>query len=350
MQLETNNNKPKILSWGDDFRSSLKNLEDINKFFNLKLESISNYKVFLPISFAHKIKAAGLNSALAKQFIPCKDENAISGLLDPIGDKVKGVSDGIIHRYKNRILFTPTTICPIICRYCFRKNELSNNDEIYQHKLSSLKSYLLDNPQINEVILTGGDPLIVSDQKLDQIFTLLSNLNIKFLRIHTRTPIILPKRIDDSFIRLLQKFEDKFTKIIFSLHVNHLDELDHEVELALHKLRRVRIDKKTQTVLLRDINDNAKALTDLFYKLIDLDFNPYYLHHPDKVRGAMHFYLSLEEGRQIYSKLRKRLPGWALPHYVIDQYQGRGKQLAFNPEGFSYSGKMLDINGELVQY
>ena len=174
MQLETNNKNHQDLSWQDDFRDSLKSLEDFNKYFNLNIHSTTNYKVFLPKSFAKKIKNAGMDSVLAKQFVPSQHENSMSGLLDPIGDKVKGVSDGIIHRYKNRILFTTTTICPIICRYCFRKNELSNNDQIYHHKLSSLKRYLINHPEVNEVILTGGDPLIVSDQKLEEIFTLLN--------------------------------------------------------------------------------------------------------------------------------------------------------------------------------
>jgi len=350
MQLVTNNLKNPTLSWQKEYKNSLKTIEQVNSFFGLHLPVELSYKVFLPLTFAQRIKDAGLESILAKQFIPAIDEASESGLLDPIGDKVQSKNDGIIHRYHNRILFTPTVNCPVICRYCFRKNELSNNDKIYQHKLLALKDYLILHPEVNEVILTGGDPLILSNEKLKEIFNLLSKMNIKFLRLHTRTPIILPQRIDDSFLELLNEFENQFTKIIFSLHVNHVEEINDEVEFALNKLRRTRISKKTQTVLLKDINNNAETLIELFNKLIDLDFTPYYLHHPDKVKGAMHFSLPLEEGRQIYSKLRKFLPGWAVPHYVIDQFQGRGKQLAFNPEAFAYAGKMIDMDGNFCEY
>lgn len=346
-QLAKSKNK---ITWQDEFRNALKTYREIESFFNLDNPIKLNYSCFIPLSFAERIKNGGEKGVLWKQFIHQEQENAQDGKLDPTGDKQKAKGSGIIHRYNSRVLFTPTTNCPIICRYCFRKNQLSSQDEIFKHNLNGLIDYLVKNPEVNEVILTGGDPLVLSNAKLRTIFLELSNLKIKFLRIHTRTPIILPSRIDDGLIELFNEFSSKFTRIIFVLHANHEEEIDQNVSTALNKLRDCSIDKKTQTVLLKDVNNHEDILIKLFYKLIDCDFTPYYLHHPDRVKGAMHFYLSLPVGREIYLKLRDKLPGWAIPHYIIDHPNGEGKQLAFNPESLKFSGKMLNLKAQLTDY
>lgn len=348
MQQVTSNHSE--ISWQDEYRSALKSYHDVAEFFQTPQISNLQFDILLPKSFARKIKEQGLTGPLAKQFLPQEIEKQQVGLIDPIGDKKKSQKGGIIHRYKNRILFTPTTNCPVICRYCFRKNELSNKDEIFKSSLKELKDYLSTHPEVNEVILTGGDPLVLSNQKLAEIFNLISHSQVKFLRIHTRTPIILPKRIDHDFLNLLDSFSNHFQKIIFCLHTNHPSELDEEVKKTLLKLKKLHIDCKTQTVLMKDINNSFETLKKLFNTLLDCGFTPYYLHHPDKVRGAMHFYLELEQGRRIYNQLRNELSGWAIPHYVIDNFQGKGKQLAFNPESFQFSGEMLDINSQLTSY
>lgn len=347
----------KTNSWQNQYRNSLRSYKEIESFFNLKPANLKNYSCLIPIKFAKKIKAAGRDSVLWKQFIHSEIEEELGeaspqnkGLLDPIGDKKNSKGQGIIHRYRSRILFTPTTNCPIICRYCFRKNELSSNDDIFKQNLIALKNYLMKNTDVNEVILTGGDPLILSNKKLGEIFECLESVNIKFVRIHTRTPIILPDRIDHGLIELFNKYESSFSKIIFVLHTNHIDEIDKDVASALKLLRKTNIAKKTQSVLLKGINNSTKDWLDLFYKLLDHDFTPYYIHHPDNVQGAKHFYLSLEEGREIYLKLRQDLPGWAIPHYVIDHPDGHGKQLAFNPESIEFSGKMLNFETTLINY
>jgi lysine 2,3-aminomutase len=342
-----NNSRPE---YQDQFRDALKSFADIKSFFDLGYDFESKFNCVIPKSFANILKRAGPDSILWKQFIPTPDELPATGLIDPIGDIKNSKENGIIHRYKNRILFTPTINCPIICRYCFRKNELSESNEIFKNKLSELAKYLQDHPEVNEVILTGGDPLILNDNKLEQIFQVLLSQNIKFLRLHTRTPIIIPSRINKTFIQLLGRYENQFTKIIFVLHVNHADEVDKEVLEALERLKGLQIKKLTQSVLLKGINNDLESLIGLIYKVLDCDFTPYYLHHPDNVKGAMHFTISLEEGREIYQFLRDQVPGWALPHYIIDNAKGMGKQLAFNPERIKFSGKMLDKNGALQDY
>lgn len=344
------NHHNSAITWQVQLKNALKNSDDLIHYFELNTQINTSYPILIPLTFAQKIKFAGKDSSLWKQFIPSNEENLHEGNLDPIGDIKHAKGHGIIHRYKSRILYTPTPFCPIACRYCFRKNELSSQHSIFKQNLTALKNYLLNHKEVNEVILTGGDPLMISNSKLIEIFEVLSLANIKFVRIHTRTPIILPARIDDEFINLLERFSKKFTKVIFILHTNHSDEIDHEVFEALNKLRKIPIKKCTQSVLLKNINNNEQELIKLFYKALDCDFTPYYLHHPDKAKGAMHFWIPLEEGRKIYAKLRSELPGWALPHYIIDHPSGAGKQLAFNPESYSFSGKLLNSNGQLLTY
>lgn len=339
-------------SWQQDFRNQLRSIEDINHYFNLKLQTDFSYSINIPLSFAKKIKRAGINSPLWKQFIPSNlEENQSLGFLDPIGDKKKSIGNGIIHRYKNRVLFTPTTVCPIICRYCFRKNELSSQDDIFKQNLEELTQYLNKNESIDEVILTGGDPLILSNEKLFKIFKKLAEqTKIKFLRVHTRTPIILPNRIDEEFLEIIDIFSRKFVKMNIVIHTNHEDELDKEVQNSLEKLSRLPIGLLSQSVLMKGINDTTKDLKNLFLKIVESKMTPYYLHHPDMAKGAMHFYLSLEEGRRIFAPLHDQLPGWAIAKYIVDNPQGHGKQNAFNPEKIEFSGKMLDKNGNLVDF
>ncbi|MBD65446.1 MAG: lysine 2,3-aminomutase [Halobacteriovoraceae bacterium] len=336
------------ISWQQEFRDALKSSEEIKAYFNLEQVS-THYSGFIPKKFAEKIKDSGPNSPLAKQFIPQALEDDLKlGKLDPIGDIEHSQQNGIIHRYKNRILFTPTTVCPVHCRYCFRKNELSQNHSIYKQSIDKLIHYLKKHQEVEEVILTGGDPLILSNKKLAELFNALTQTHISYVRIHTRTPIILPSRIDEGLMEVLEKASRSLTRILFFLHTNHRDEIDDEVQKSLQKLSRLNIDTRTQTVLLKEVNDSADQLKELFDKVIQCGFSPYYLHHPDKVKGAMHFYLELEEGRRVYAQLRDILPGWALPHYVIDG--PHGKSLAFNPESFDFQGQLIDKDGHLRDY
>lgn len=336
--------------WQTDLAHSLRSFKAVKDYFKLDYDYDENYASLIPLDFAQKIKQAGRESPLWKQFIPTPEENHPEGFSDPIGDVKNARGSGIIQKYKSRVLFTPTSSCPVACRYCFRKNQLNNHDSIFKQNVRNLKNYLIEHPEINEVILTGGDPLILNNNNLQKLFEILSFMKIKFLRIHTRTPIILPNRINQGLVDILKNFEQKFQKIIFVLHTNHALELDHDVVKALDKLRDIKLKKLTQSVLLSQVNDRHEILLELFYKILDLDFTPYYLHHPDKARGAMHFYLPLEQGRKIYNQLRNELPGWAIPHYIIDHPDGVGKQLAFNPESYKFSGHLIDKTGQRRPY
>ncbi len=315
--------------WKTELRQSLKSIKDINLYFNTELSDLP-YEVNIPLHIAKQIKDKP-NGILAKQFMPTLEEinNQDEGFYDPIGDILHSKPGKIVHRYYNRLLFFPTTTCPIICRYCFRKNELSNKDQIFKDTFQKTLEYLEKNNEVNEIIFSGGDPFVIDDEKLKYYLDEFKKVkNIRYIRFHTRVPATLPSRITDDLINLLQSYETSF-KIIIAIHINHMEEVSQYVENKLKILAATNFELLSQTVLLRNINDNVDALEKLFSYLSDHRIRPYYLHHPDKVKGGMHFYLSHKEGKIIYEKLRKRIPGWQLPHYIYDQEKGLGKTTFF---------------------
>ncbi len=333
-------------SWKKELREAIKTSSALEEILKVKIPRTS-YPIFIPKRLALKIYKAGSESILWKQFVPRQDENSPLGMEDPIGDHKHSKEGRIIHRYKNRLLFLPTPLCPVICRYCFRKNELAEPDSLFEGQLKETIAYLKKHPEVNEVILSGGDPLIMSDEKLESILKAFASVgSIKYLRFHSRTPIVLPSRVTDSFCDLLNKYGQVFKKLIVALHLNHIDEVDEEVKRAIDKLKNSRVELLSQSVLLKDINDDVQSLMDLFIGLSDLGVRPYYLHHPDRVKGGMHFTLSLTEGRMLYHALRDVLPGWSLPQYVIDIPGGHGKTPAYNPEDFDFSGHLISKDGE----
>ncbi len=338
-------------SWTHKFQESFRDLSTLSAFLGWKapagVEKI--YPVFIPRDLALLMKEEGPDGILAREFYPHADELIDQGYLDPIGDKTYHVAPQLIHRYPNRVLFTATSICPVHCRYCFRKNELSPNDEIFGQDFEKTIQYLASHPEISEVIFTGGDPLTLTDHKLDKFLSAFAAIpHIKDIRFHSRYPVILPERIDEEFLSLLNKWAKHFRTVSLAVHANHVKEFSCQAKSALRLLASSRAQILSQTVLLKGINDSTVALTSLMELFVDHKVRPYYLHHPDQVRGGMHFYLPLEEGRKIYHSLRKTLPGWAIPQYVIDVPGGHGKLPAFNPETASFSGHFLTLRGETV--
>jgi lysine 2,3-aminomutase len=347
-------------SWTSEFSQSFKNLKDLYSFLGWELkpslvEVAQTYPLFIPRALALKIKSDGPQGVLAKEFLPHDleldaDINT-KGLIDPIGDKTYFKAPQLIHRYESRALFTPTTICPVHCRYCFRKNELNASDELFQQDFELTLNYLRSHPEISEIIFTGGDPLTLSNEKLKRYLLAFSEIkSIKDIRFHTRYPVILPERIDHEFLNVLKWANNSFRTISMAIHTNHIKEFDAENFQAIKKLNQINVQLLSQTVLLQGVNDTKKDLLDLFQTFIDLKIRPYYLHHPDQVKGGMHFYLSIKKGRELYQALRKELPGWALPHYVIDIPGGFGKVSAFNPETTSFSGQLLSKDGIQIPF
>ena len=343
--------------WKNSFQEAFKHSRELFQFLGWEnihhASAEKSFPIFIPRRLAEKIKQQGPGGVLAKEFLPDSRETDLAinfdGLLDPIGDKKHFKAPQLIHRYPSRALFTPTNICPVHCRYCFRRNELGAGEELFSSTFDQTILYLKTHPEISEIIFTGGDPLTLSNEKLEKYLEAFSQIeSIKDVRFHTRYPVILPQRLDQGFKNILKTYSQKFRTLSMAIHANHTDEFDLESRDKIRGLSELNIQLLSQTVLLKDVNNSLQSLLDLFNLFITLKVRPYYLHHPDQVKGGMHFYLGLEEGRRLYSQLRNNLPGWALPHYVIDIPGGAGKVAAFNPESFQFKGELLGRNGQTV--
>jgi len=212
-------------------------------------------------------------------------------------------------KYSKRALLVTTSACAMHCRYCFRKNYPYQTTDFKEE----IEAIYLDQ-ELEEVLLSGGDPLSLSDQKLFNLLDELEKIpHVRRIRFHTRFVMGIPERIHDD---LIAKFKSLKKQIIFVVHINHASELDQDIFEALKKIQTLGIPVLTQTVLLKGINDCANVLSELFKALIDRGIIPYYLHQFDPVQGSMHFEVPLKQGKEIYLKLLEKLPGYAVPKYV----------------------------------
>lgn len=244
---------------------------------------------------------------------------------DPIGDKPKTVTHGLIHRYPDRVLLNLTQTCAIHCRFCFRKNLLV--DDLPKIDLKKIFSYLKKHKEIWEVILSGGDPLIMSPTFLEKIIKEINKItHIKTLRIHTRIPVVDPVIVSkNSLVQLFEKSLSKDKKLVIVVHVNHPDEITKEFQTLVKKFQKTGAIILSQSVLLKGVNNDPKILTELFRELIESGVKPYYLHHLDLAKGTHHFRVSIEEGKKIFSSLRGNLSGICIPEYMVEIPGGLGK-------------------------
>ncbi len=240
---------------------------------------------------------------------------------DPIGDGPHGQADILVHRYPDRALLFPTLRCPMFCRYCFRKVALNDSPIRLRRALDGALAYLAAHPAIREVILSGGDPLMLPDDRLDDLLGRLRSVGVRRIRIHTRFPVTLPMRVDRALARRLAAHRPLYVVT----HFNHPRELTPQSRAALGQLVDAGLTVLNQAVLLRGVNADAGVLAALFEGLLDAQVRPYYLHHPDLTVGTGHFRISLDEGLAISGALRGRLTGLAWPTYVIDIPGGGGK-------------------------
>lgn len=264
---------------------------------------------------------------IARQFLPDIRELDIKPdeLFDPIGDEDYSPTKGIIHRYKDRVLLKATQICAVNCRFCFRREMLSEQESaLNQNELEKALDYISQNDDIWEVILTGGDPLILSPRRLDYILKTLDKIpHVKNIRLHTRIPIIEPQRITKTLIKTLTTPQ---TTIWVAIHANHASEFTNNAKTALKTISQAGIPMISQTVLLKDINDNPITLTTLMRCFVENRIKPYYLHHLDKAKGISHFKVTQEKGKNILAKMRGPISGLCQPTYMIDSPTGEGKK------------------------
>jgi EF-P beta-lysylation protein EpmB len=275
-----------------------------------------DFACLVPRSYLARIERGNPLDPLLLQVLPTAGEmiEAPGFSPDPVGESSSTVTPGLLQKFPGRALLIVTGACPINCRYCFRRHfpydDRPTGAAAWEPALTALRN----DPTIREIILSGGDPLTATDRRLAALVERLAAVpHLARLRVHTRMPVTIPSRVTDELIAWL--IGTRLTPVMV-LHVNHARELDDEVAAAVDRLRRAGVMLFNQAVLLRGVNDSAEALCDLSERLTAIGVTPYYLHQLDRVRGAAHFEVPVERGREIIAELRRRLPGYAVPQYV----------------------------------
>lgn len=274
------------------------------------------FKLRVPRAFVDKMQPADPLDPLLLQVLPhhLELEEHEGFVTDPLGEEAANQLAGVLHKYSSRFLLTLTGACAVHCRYCFRRHFPYQENLPKNEDWLPIKDYLLQHPDINEVILSGGDPLTLSDRKLGVWLDRLDSLEqIKTLRIHSRVPIVIPHRINDEFLTL---FNNRKFKVVLVVHSNHAAELDDFTCSQLLRVAQQGIWVLNQAVLLKGINDSAETLVQLSQRLFEAQVMPYYLHVLDKVKGAQHFDLPAATADTLYRELLARLPGYLVPKLV----------------------------------
>lgn len=306
------------MRWQNIVRQSFTSLEALADFLELTVEQRRrllkrrDFPLLLPRRLAEKMEKRTLEDPILRQFVPLLEEQREGGERDPLVESCAQRGGArLLHKYAGRQLVVTTSSCAMHCRYCFRQHyPYASASEGFEKEITLIAA----DPTTKEVILSGGDPLSLSDGRLEELFAAIEGINhVRMVRIHTRFPIGIPERIDKAFISMVRKRKKPLTVV---LHYNHPKELDAEVVAALHSLQEAGAVLLLQAVLLRGINDSVEILEELCLRSIEARVSPYYLHQLDPVQGALHFEVTPQEGLSLVEALRDRLPGHAVPQYV----------------------------------
>lgn len=308
-----------VPSWRRALRQNFTDLERLAEYLQLdadqrkKLLSRPKFALNLPSRLANKIVKGTLDDPILRQFVPLSEEILLTPgfASDAVGDQLCRKASKLLHKYEGRVLLVTTGACAMHCRYCFRQQfdyDIARKDFDDEIKI------IAGDPSINEVILSGGDPLSLDNRVLEALIDRLSEIpHVKKLRFHTRFPVGIPERIDEDFLKILRETR---LQVWFIVHINHVREIDEELLIAFRKLQLLGIPVLNQCVLLKDVNDTVEALYDLCNRLVDHGIHPYYLHQLDRVQGTAHFEVDEEKGKELINKIAERLPGYAVPRYV----------------------------------
>ncbi len=295
---------------------------------NAGLEAVAEkYAISITPAVLDLIDPTDPNDPIARQYVPSAAEliTTPDERADPIGDLTHSPVDGIVHRYPDRVLLKAVHVCPVYCRFCFRREMVGPQGlgTLTPDELDAAMAYIGDHPEIWEVILTGGDPLVLSPRRLRAILEKLASIaHVKVVRFHTRVPVVEPERIDAAMVEAL-KSSGKTTYL--AVHANHPRELTPAAKAGFDMLIAGGIMLISQTVLLRGVNDRVETLAELMRGFVENRIRPYYLHHPDLAPGTGHFRVGIEEGQALVAALRGRISGLCQPTYVLDIPGGHGK-------------------------
>jgi EF-P beta-lysylation protein EpmB len=301
-----------------------------------ELFSCPNFRFRVPLEYVARMRRRDWFDPLLLQVLPRREEGqARRGFDDdPVGDRQSAVVRGLLHKYRSRVLIAATDTCAVHCRYCFRRELRHAVTASTDSQRAAVWEYLRERPEIDEVILSGGDPLMLSSPQFDRLFENLFQItHVRTVRIHTRVPIVVPSRIDHRVMALLGRIS-RDRQCVMVVHANCAEELEGECADTLVRLRKSGALLLNQSVLLRGINDTAPALERLSHRLISLGVLPYYLHQLDRAHGTWHFEVPPRTGRRLMAHLRRNLPGYAVPKYVREQ---SGAPCKLPLDTFSYS-------------
>ncbi len=308
------------LNWQQQLAEAFTSIEDLCGYLMLSPGDLSvsrlaskQFPMRVPLSFAASMEKGNPDDPLLRQVLPISDE-----LLDypnfnddPVGDIQAVVLPGLLHKYQGRVLLINTGSCAINCRYCFRRNFPYHDLQLSKQQESSAIDHIKTHQDITEVILSGGDPLLLSDLRLTHLLDLLGEINhVRRIRIHSRLPIVLPARVTDQLVKSL---ENSGKQIVIVVHANHANEINGRVVTAFKLLKNRGITLLNQSVLLKGVNDNAVVLCELSEKLFTLGIIPYYLHLLDKAAGTGHFQVPEQEAKRIIKQVQNTLPGYLVP-------------------------------------
>ncbi|MEE3239517.1 MAG: EF-P beta-lysylation protein EpmB [Pseudomonadota bacterium] len=291
-----------------------------------------DFPIRAPAPFIARIQKGDINDPLLRQILPLEKENDLMpGYTDdPLGEKDYNVAPGLIHKYRSRALLIVTQACAIHCRYCFRRHFPYEDNRPARQAWQQALDYLRKNTNINEIILSGGDPLAVSNKQLQWLTQQLAAIpHIKTLRIHSRLPIVLPQRIDSDFIAWLKAWSGHKVVVI---HSNHANEIDSHVKRAINDITSTGATILNQAVMLKGVNDCPKTLVELSQRLFNCGVLPYYLHLLDAVNGAAHFSISDARAKRIMGEVAGLLPGYLVPKLVRELANKKSKTLILPTE------------------
>lgn len=296
-------------TWRQIQKTNFTKPKELAAFLELEEISATPFPLNFPRRLAEKVEKGRLDDPILMQFLPTTQEKLKSPgfIADPVSDCSFQKTPRLLQKYHGRALLITTSACVMNCRFCFRQNYPYEKESSLSKEIELIRN----DSSIHEVILSGGDPLSLSDERLSTLIEGLGTIpHLKLLRFHTRFPLGIPERITPEFIKTL---EASPLQTIFILHTNHPRELDIDVFAALKKIPGPTL---TQTVLLKGINDNVETLKSLFLKLVSHGVIPYYIHQLDRIEQGAHFEVPIEKGKKLLSALRKELPGYAIPTYV----------------------------------
>lgn len=324
--------------WVWQLQHRLKSVADLEKYIELTPEEragcyFADKKLALSITpyFFNLIDRDDPNCPIRRQVIPRREEmdRAPEELLDPVGEEHSMAAKGLVHRYPDRVLFLVTDRCASYCRYCTRSRLVSNAQDYNFHpSFEDGLKYIEQHPEVRDVLLSGGDPLLLSDKKLDYLLGRLRQIpHVEFIRIGSRIPVFLPQRITPALCEVFKKHGP----IWMSIHVNHSREATHDLREACQRLSFAGVPLGNQSVLLRGVNDDLDTMKQLVHRLLMMRVRPYYLYQCDLITGSAHLRTDVRKGIEIIKGLRGHTSGYAVPQFVIDAPGGGGK-VPINPE------------------